>query len=427
MKKEREFLSELYKNRIESIPFIEYFQNDRYFRNSLFETYKFNRQAFLDISLFKALNEVSKEIEDFKNTVLKETNISLLEYADNFAKSIIYKLESTRLPKLTKRILNDFVNEAKNIDLQAAYVIEFNDHSFQKEYGLTIKEAEREYRELKRYANNYIILYLKELEKRENILLKKFEHIGYLDNKSIIKELSKYETISQKLDYLKIIKQEYYDEYEKVKENLNKDENNFFINNYRTVWDNIFSSQIMVSPLQIQEPIFNHYFKNGLREPEFTYWFLKYNSEYAFNWYINRKEFKSQVNSKLKDTFIKAELKQLNDFEERAKELLLNKELDIYKPHRNNYNYNKEIVLLRVLDGNYYKENTTYTISSLGSDEVQAYFKHILLKPYLEDLLKGKDDKIAVSKENAHLINDELIDHIRFSISGMNCTSHYLT
>jgi hypothetical protein len=415
MKKEREFLSELYKNRIESIPFIEYFQNDRYFRNSLFETYKFNRQAFLDISLFKALNEVSKEIEDFRNTVLKETNISLLEYADNFAKSIIYKLESTRLPKLTKRILNDFVNEVENIDLQAAYVIEFNNHSFQKEYGVTIKEAERKYRELKRYANNHIASYLKELDEKENTLLNKFKGIGYLDYKSIIKELSKYETISQKLDYLKIIKQEYHDKYEEIKKTISEEEYILFHNNYTTVYESIFGNCSLITPLQIQEPVHKYYFKNGLNIPEYTYWFLKYNSEYAFNWYINRKEFKSQVNSKLKDTFIKAELKQLNDFEERAKELLLNKELDIYKPHRNNYNCNKEIVLLRVLDGNYYKENTTYTINGLGSDEVQVYFKHILLKPYLENLLKGNvsNPKIKSAIDISNFGKEYFISKIR--------------
>lgn len=421
MKKEREFLSELYKNRIESIPFIEYFQNDRYFRNSLFETYKFNKQAFLDISLFKTLNEVSKEIEDFRNTVLKETNISLLEYADNFAKSIISKLESTRLPKLMKRILNDFVNEAENIDLQAAYVIEFNDHSFQKEYGVTIKVAERKYRELKRYVNNHLTSYLKEFDEKENIILNKFKGIGYLDYKRIIKELSKYETISQKLDYLKIIKLEYHDKYEEIKKTISEEEYIFFHNNYTTVHESIFGNFSLITPMRIQEPVHKYYFKNGLKIPEYTYWFLKYNSEYAFNWYINRKEFKSQVNSKLKETFIKAELKQLNDFEERAKELLLNKELDIYKPHRNNYNYSKEIVLLRVLDGNYYKENTTYTISGLGSDEVQAYFKYILLKPYLENSLKRNEfnpmTTEVINKKKKNDINWTVYDRVMHELN----------
>jgi|GEM_PF-3351610 len=420
MKKEREFLHELYRRRIFKVPFIEYFRNDKYLRNSLFESFRYSKQDFLENKLLKSLDEISKELDDFKNAVLKEKGIKPKEFSEVFSKSIIYKLENIQLPVLKKQILNDFVNNSENIDLQVSYFLEFNDYTFQKEYGISKNEAERQYRSLKRYANNYIIEYLTEATKKEIVLLERFKHIGYLDYNFVIKELKKHKTISQRLDFLKIIKQDYYDEYEKIKKTISEEDYFFFLNNSKTVWETIFGNHSLITPIQIQEPVHKYYFKNGLNIPEYTYWFLKYNSDYAFNWYINRKEFKSQVNSNLKETFINAELKQLNDFEERAKELLLNKELDIYKPHRNNYNYNKEVVLLRVLDGNYYKENTTYTISGLGSDEVQAYYKHILLKPYLEDLLKGKDDDILVSKENMHLINDEFIDHIRFSISGMN-------
>ncbi|WP_157492000.1 hypothetical protein [Mangrovimonas sp. ST2L15] len=84
----------------------------------------------------------------------------------------------------------------------------------------------------------------------------------------------------------------------------------------------------------------------------------------------------------------------MNEFEEKAKKLLINNEIDIYRPHRNSYKYHQEIILLRVLDGNYYKENPINQISGYG-DEVQAFFKYKLLKSYLVNKLNEFPPKIT--------------------------------
>ncbi|MCG2460389.1 hypothetical protein K8352_06490 [Flavobacteriaceae bacterium F89] len=218
----------------------------------------------------------------------------------------------------------------------------------------------------------------------KRVLEQKFNTIGFLDSDELIKELQNYNTISDKLDYLKSIKERYYDKFQSVIEGFSKEERIYYYtdNNRTQFWQSVFGNCSPITPLSIQQPVFDRYFKNEQNNPEFTYWFLKYNSEQAFNLHINNEEFRNKINSDLKATFIEAELKQLNDFEAKAKKLLLNNELDIYRPHPNNNKYAKEVVLLRVLDGNYYKKNTLTTISNFG-DEVQAYYKYKLLKAYL--------------------------------------------
>lgn len=103
-------------------------------------------------------------------------------------------------------------------------------------------------------------------------------------------------------------------------------------------------------------------------------------------------------------------MKQIEELEQKAKNLLLNKELDIYNHHKNNYTYEKEVVLLRILDGNYYKENCTFKAGGWGTLEVQAYYKHILLKPYLQEQLKKKGKKI----------DENLLKDIRLNYSTTN-------
>jgi hypothetical protein len=158
-----------------------------------------------------------------------------------------------------------------------------------------------------------------------------------------------------------------------------------------------------VTTLGIPNKIYNTHFKNGLNNPKFTYWFLKFDANILFLDTINNSEFKAKMDSKLKRTFLQSELDELEKKERQAKELLRKKELDIYKPHKNNFKYKEEVVLLRILGENYYRHNTTQTISNLTTYEVQAYFKYFLFRQYLKNELK------IIDKENYTL--DDYYSH----------------
>lgn len=191
MKKEREFLKELYQNRIEKIPFIDYFQNDRYLRKILFDRDTTERHHFTEIKILQILNSVNYEIEDFKKLVLSSEKYDIYECAKTFAKNVIYKLDNIKVPKLTKLLLNDFVNEFENSNLIIANVLEFNEYSFKKQYGISFKKAEQNYRELKRHADNYFNDYLKNIDKkqsikREDVQIRKETSVHNLDYKEIV-------------------------------------------------------------------------------------------------------------------------------------------------------------------------------------------------------------------------------------------------
>lgn len=221
MKKEREFLKELNHNGKE-IPFSRYFQENKYLRRKLFSQYiKTDLQPSLNLyfnkyftdkeiqnglkkaseniavslcyipktafeikmretqkEFFEKVTEKSiekkyfchqikntnistvltfilQDIEDFKRRVIIESGYDAKQYSDAFTKNLINKLENLQIPELTKLILKDFIKDTENLDLD---MVKWNDS--------TIKNIDERYRELKRYANNNLNDYLK------NILLK---------------------------------------------------------------------------------------------------------------------------------------------------------------------------------------------------------------------------------------------------------------
>lgn len=235
-------------------------------------------------------------------------------------------------------------------------------------------------------------------------ILKKFSHIGFLDHKQVIKDLEKFDSISSKLDYLKELKEQYYDEYEKAGKTLTEEESIYRIGK-SFIHESIFGDNSLYTSISIQKPVFEFYFEKETQNPELTYWFLKYNARQVFDYTLEN--FKTKIESNLKETYIKSELKEIKEFEKKAKKLLLNKELDPYKSHQNNYRYSREVVLLRILDGSYYKENSISSFNSWGTDEVQLFARYILWKAFLNQVLSSG-------------INKKLLKTIRRNISFYN-------
>ena len=103
------------------------------------------------------------------------------------------------------------------------------------------------------------------------------------------------------------------------------------------------------------------YFENDLRNPEFTYWFLKYNANQMFEWHISTNKFKYKISSKTKSNFIKSELNKIYEAEKSVEDLELKGELHDYEKYKSKigfmYTFNEKIPLYeasRVLN-NYFK------------------------------------------------------------------------
>jgi len=141
----------------------------------------------------------------------------------------------------------------------------------------------------------------------------------------------------------------------------------------------------LVSPLLIPEHIYNEHFENGLKEPEFTYWFLKYNAQTYFEVEIIMKRLSEKLKTPLSENFINAELKKLNDFEIRAESLIHESEFDIYNEYSHS-EYTKEIEYLRI-KAEYYKTHALPYVQGIGNTTVVLYAEHILLKEFLENEL----------------------------------------
>ncbi len=201
-KKEREFLIDLNENKInDKIPYVELFKNDEDLRSKFFEDYlktelkpnfivysekyltadefskrnnrkkeddlfsKYNElisnkqlpQEFYthhisETNIFKKLSFIKLKINDFyKTTTTNNPN----EYATNFAKKVICILDSLSLPKLKKEILNNFINDEENAFLTIEFIILNNPNNISKDKALT------DFRDLKMFADNYIVDHLK--------------------------------------------------------------------------------------------------------------------------------------------------------------------------------------------------------------------------------------------------------------------------
>jgi hypothetical protein len=203
-KKEREFSRDLDGNfNIVVMPFVKYFKDDADLKNRLFEEYlktelkpnfglysekhlaadelknvrnnetkvdklwsdyielikieelpkEFYTHHISDTTIYEELSFVKQKMDDFYKT--KETETDKQEkYAISFAKIVINTLDRLSLPKLKKEILNKFVENKENTDL-------FMQHSWFKMPKTIYDKALRDFRNLKTFADNYIVKHLK--------------------------------------------------------------------------------------------------------------------------------------------------------------------------------------------------------------------------------------------------------------------------
>lgn len=145
---------------------------------------------------------------------------------------------------------------------------------------------------------------------------------------------------------------------------------------------------LLYGDLSIPRTLFHKCFEEYENTPEFAFWYLKFSAENIFKLLIHINNWEQKSTSPLAKTLIQAEINELNAIEEKAKSFLLEKAFDIYRE----YHYHKDsnsIELLRI-KGKLYED---YTLkASHSSKTIELYAKHILLKPYLQNLLANPND-----------------------------------
>ena len=106
------------------------------------------------------------------------------------------------------------------------------------------------------------------------------------DLNKIESELRQKATITDKLNYWLII------ENTNIIKPLKNKYGKYWMFNYeadkekKKILTNLFGvnyKPVPSLPLDITEHIYNEHFKDALNEPEFTYWFLKYNAKFYFH------------------------------------------------------------------------------------------------------------------------------------------------
>ena len=250
-------------------------------------------------------------------------------------------------------------------------------------------------------------------------ILNKFNHIGFLDYKEVKKALLINETITNKLDYLKEIKENYFDKYLTVFLSLNEKEQRF----QSEILKSIFGNYELWSSLQIQEPIYDEFFRDlENQDTEYQYWFMRFSAEEKFKAKLNSEDYKDMIASSRSEKYIKAELKEINDTIEEVDTLKHRTVRDNKKGDDFIFDWEKSaedqvskwcftdketelIQIARILDLSYYKENIAK--SNIDNLQAEIYFKYILYKEHLERLVKtdSNNEKNLEVKNKENEIN----------------------
>jgi|26BtaG_2_1085354.scaffolds.fasta_scaffold00606_10 hypothetical protein len=235
----------------------------------------------------------------------------------------------------------------------------------------------------------------------KDTILKKLGTIEYLDPKYVIKELSKLNTIKERVAQIKEMNKKHYDKFVQNLKTLSEEEQYYYYENKEYFQEHFFGSTLTEGMLVLQEPVFEKFFKSIKDSAEYKYEMNLYYAEVQFQKLITSSEFVDDLNSNLKNVHLEKRLNKLK--EESDKSLMLYNDgiLDKNKFTWTDSELYKYKEIFRVLNGDYSRKDIQpLSISSLW----QAMRDHLFLRPYLENLLK---ENVTVSPGNL-LIKHEL-------------------
>lgn len=167
-----------------------------------------------------------------------------------------------------------------------------------------------------------------------------------------------------------------------------------------------------VSPLFIPETIYKEHFGgtdsdpdfgNNLNNPEFTYWFLKFHAQRYFDVILELNKINEKINTPIAKEFIKAELKTIVDFEQRADSLLYESKFDIYQDKTSEFRREIEYTRIRA---DYYKKHSLHDVHAITHPATIAYCNHKYYKSYLGISL----DRLEQRFINGHIASSEKVN-----------------
>lgn len=153
-------------------------------------------------------------------------------------------------------------------------------------------------------------------------------------------------------------------------------------------------AQWLYTSIYIPDRLFQFNFEFVQDEPEYTFWFLKYNAKRHFESYIMC-EIYENLQSQLRKEHIEGYLKDLENGMQKVKELVSTHQI---QSDNESLEFAKETELLRIIEG-YYEVNSLHEVFADSNPTVLQYARHIWLKAYLVSLQSeppGPTDKTLV-------------------------------
>lgn len=260
-------------------------------------------------------------------------------------------------------------------------------------------------------------------------------------------ELRQKKTISGKLNYWHEIIVKYIDEPIAKIQNEGKSVNE--VDRYKLI-SKLFTNACWMPFFPIPKTIYVEHFEGVINEPEFTFWFLKYNAK--INCKVLIDSLHEPLDSPVAIIYIQEELKKIKKNEKEAKGLLKDGKVNIYD-YNFNSEYHESIELLRIKADYYIKHQLSNALST-SNETIELYAKYVYFKHFLKTKLKefkttnknksiNKEsvitetkypakqtlkhppqskvpDVLSPAKESYHLLNANFIDNIRKNLSITN-------
>ena len=216
----------------------------------------------------------------------------------------------------------------------------------------------------------------------EDIIIKKLSSIEYLDPKYVINELSKLDTVKEKVTLIKEINTNHYDKYSEALKTLNEEEQDYYYQNRNSFQKRFFGSNLIDGYLVLQEPVYEKFFKPIKDSAEYKHEINLYYAEVQFQKLITSQKFIDELNSDLRNNHIEKRLKELNERSNKSLRLYSEGKFDKNKFTWTDLELYEYIEIFRVLNGDYDKKN----LQPLSENYVWvAMMDYHFIKPYLEE------------------------------------------
>jgi hypothetical protein len=140
-------------------------------------------------------------------------------------------------------------------------------------------------------------------------------------------------------------------------------------------------AQRLYTSIYIPDRLFQFNFEFVQDDPEYTFWFLKYNAKKYFESYV-MSEIYEDLQSPLRKEHIAGYLKDLENEIQGVKDLVSS---HLIHSDKDNPEYAKETELLRIIEG-YYEINPLHDLFAHSNLTVEQFARHVYLKEYLRSI-----------------------------------------